>query len=288
MNNSEPRILILTLYSGENELQECIASLKVQTFKNFKHEIISGLENREAHDTLYKRCMQSSKDYDYFLKLDADMVLSSPLALDYIVKCAINNPNADLLSFTVFDYYTQSPIWGINIFSNRAKWTSIEEDLFVDEKPVFPGSKIKVKDWPEPHILHSPNPSYYQAFVFGIHRALKIVQHDRNTILIGHSYIQLKTIKSLYIHFKKSKDLRLAYALSGALFVFKNIIHKNVLTKKDEYYSEFHSVEKTIDNLNELNFYRFFNFIYLIKWAKIIGYRRFMRGVYNYIKRKCI
>jgi len=280
-----PKLLIITMHSGENELEECKSSLKMQTFQNFRHEIISGLENRAAHQKLYARCMEESANFNYFLKLDADMVLSNKDALHFIINTAMRNPDADLIAFTVFDFYTDSPIWGINLFSNRATWSPVKEGLFVDEQPAFPGRKLKVFDYPNPHVLHSPNPSPYQAFVFGLHRALKVVQFDRRVPLLGHSYIQLKTINALWKKQKKVRDLRLTFALTGTAAVFNKKVNEIVLVNKNEYTDLFENV-----CLNQgdraLQLPAHFDKIHLFLWIRMLGFYRFVLGAILYLKKK--
>ena len=67
------KILIGILHCIENEYELCIQSLQEQSVKNWNHFVIRDLPNAEAHNALYSRFMEGSKEYDLFLKLDADM-----------------------------------------------------------------------------------------------------------------------------------------------------------------------------------------------------------------------
>ena len=48
------KIYVGTLYSGENEFEECVAAIQNQTYKNYDHFVIRDLPNKEAHVTLFK------------------------------------------------------------------------------------------------------------------------------------------------------------------------------------------------------------------------------------------
>lgn len=76
-----PRVLIGTLYTDENEYPEMLRMLRTQTFTNWEHVVLKDLENKEAHDALYRLFMREKENFDFFLKLDADMVFRSPDSL---------------------------------------------------------------------------------------------------------------------------------------------------------------------------------------------------------------
>src|SRR5919112_611883 len=75
------RLLILTLSSGEAALPVLLRQLTTQSFRDFEHEVISGLPNQAAHNRLYRTIMARASSFDLFLKLDADMTLRSDTAL---------------------------------------------------------------------------------------------------------------------------------------------------------------------------------------------------------------
>lgn len=56
------------------------------------------------------------------------------------------------------------------------KWESDGQGIFNDPDPLRPGSRIVVRSPEKPYFHHAPNPSSLQAFHFGAHRALKLVQ----------------------------------------------------------------------------------------------------------------
>lgn len=47
------RLMIGTLYTIENEFEECVAAIKRQSYGNFEHVVFKGLRKQEAHHALF-------------------------------------------------------------------------------------------------------------------------------------------------------------------------------------------------------------------------------------------
>ena len=71
------KLLIGTIYSGENELDECLKSIHAQRYTNYDHILIENLPKREAHHRLYKTFLEHAQEYELLVKVDADTVLIS-------------------------------------------------------------------------------------------------------------------------------------------------------------------------------------------------------------------
>jgi len=104
------KLLVGTLYTIENEFQDCLASLDRQTLRDFDHFVIQGVPNRQAHDQLYERFMNNAGEYDFFIKLDADMVIRSQHLFANIVTEFEQRPQIDLLTILVHDYFTDRQV----------------------------------------------------------------------------------------------------------------------------------------------------------------------------------
>lgn len=213
------KIFICTLYSGENEYFDCLASLQAQDYPYWKHKIIKNLPKKEAHEKLYKEFMNNKDQFDLFLKLDADMVLIRNSALRDLVQLFQNYPDLDNAELVVHDWFTNTMIWGIHMFSNRAIWNINRNKLFTDRDPWIPGRKIKFSGPPAPVVYHSPNPNPYQAYHFGIHRGMKAI--------IGASRTNWQYLTLVWDHYLQSRDPRLGLTLLGAEDVIKNKITLN-------------------------------------------------------------
>lgn len=175
---SPPRVLVLTLYSGEGEYNDCKSSVASQEGVHCKHAVFEWLPNREAHESLYKEIMNCTRDFDCFIKLDADMVLASNNSLLLLCEMLLANPNLDHLSLPVFDVPSGTYLMGVNLFSPRVRWTLPMDPLFPDRNPDIPGERRVDYSHQFKYIYHMPAPKEEQAFALGFHRATKIVQHN--------------------------------------------------------------------------------------------------------------
>lgn len=225
IDNKIPRILVLTLYSGENQIDLCKKSVSVQRGVTVTHEIFENLPNIEAHRTLYARIMEQSKNYDWFVKLDADMVLndehSLKKAIQHIEKLTAN---AGMAIFTLQDWPTGMPIWGINFFSPSCKWDWVEnsetipDQLFVDPDPMYEGPRLIIDEPPAPIASHMQSPSDFQAFFFGAHRALKALSKNGDKPS-SRAKTQWNILRAVGKHYRLSEDRKLALILTGAEYI---------------------------------------------------------------------
>lgn len=212
------RVLAGVISCGENEYNDCIQSLKNQ--KNVFLEIfeVKDLGKREAHNKLYKHFMSSKNNYDYFLKLDGDMILINNTILDNLCSRLINNPSYFSLEVMVDDFYTKSLIWGLHLYKSSYAWEFNDEHYFTDKIDSSYQRKLLISDETDsicPAAYHSPNPSTYQCFHFGVHKATKVTQ-------IGRPKFSLRSSRSHYLNYLKSykvlnatNDIRFRYIIEG-------------------------------------------------------------------------
>lgn len=210
------KLLVLTLYAGEDTLPACRDSAATQDYPAITHEIIENLPNIEAHKTLYETVMNRAKDYDLFLKLDADMVLTRDTAISEMIAFWTMQGRPDHISFAVHDFMPDCLSVGIHLFSKNCRWKLADADpLFIDSNPAHGGPRLTIWDAPAPFVLHGGNPSAFSAFHFGIHRALKAFQWGRATARpqgLQAFRILMRTAR----HYRKTGDARLRLALIGA------------------------------------------------------------------------
>lgn len=217
----DPSVLVGMLSSGENEREQAIAALKAQRFKSWELLTFDGLPNKQGHDELYQTFMAEAENFSHFLKLDADMVFRRDTGLEEILEVFRQTPGLDWLMLDVHDWYSNTLIPGLNAFSNRAYWSANADLLMVDHAPRFPGSSLRLSQRPAPVVDHSPNPSNIQAFRFGVHRALKALQPDREsaTRQIDKAMVHWLIIDYVWRHYRANPDRRLALVTAGAEFV---------------------------------------------------------------------
>lgn len=218
-----PRVLVLTLYSGEAEFDRCRSSLEHQEYPYWEQRVIADLPNAEAHARLYETIMAEGEEYGLFFKLDADMVLADPAVLADLVRVFEERPELDHLVVAVTDWMTESRIIGAHLFSDRVHWQRHEETLYVDPDPEFPGRKLVVDVPPRDLILHAEDPSPLQAFHFGAHRALQASQVYRklSDARPHNARIQWQYLDCVWNHYVRSGDRRLGLAILAADMVFR-------------------------------------------------------------------
>ena len=214
-DSNPPRLLIGTLCCGENEFDSCLESLDAQTFTNWDHFVLQNLSNKEAHEALYRRFMDCADDYDFFLKLDADMILEQPDVLERIFAVFDETPGLDHIEMAVNDIPSDTRIWGIHAFSNRARW-QVDDELFVDPKPRIPGRRIQIKSGPT--ISHCADPSPEQAYLLGIHRTTKVIQAGKTGSQFDpiNALAQWRYLKAVWRNFQRTRDFRFGLCILGS------------------------------------------------------------------------
>lgn len=213
---NSPKILVGTLYSGENEFDDCRESLELQDYRRWDQFVIKNLPNVQAHRDLYATFMSNARDYNLFLKLDADMVLSSPGSLSTVVDIFKQNHDVDHVEMVVHDWFSDSLIMGIHAATSKAVWRDPNNPVFVDPYPIVPGKHLCIKGDPAPIVIHSPNPSPFQGYHYGVHKAIKIVQRGLTNAKIDHSIAHTDILLKVWKHFCKTKDRRLGLCILGA------------------------------------------------------------------------
>lgn len=216
------KILVGILYCIENEYPDALWALQQQTYTHFDYFQIEKLSNKEAHDALYQTFMSNASHYGLFLKLDADMVLSRKDFLDQVANVVRQQQTIDDLVIGVHDFFTDRIICGLHVYSNRVVWQKNEERVFTD---MVDDSRRRVQDMDvlAPAAWHSPNPSHFQAFHFGVHKAVKFWQIGALNVNHYGRKIHFDNIIYLYQQWIKRKDSRLGIAVIGA---FKGLVER--------------------------------------------------------------
>ena len=211
------QVLIGTLYSGENEFDRCVEMLARQSYCYRSHFIIEHMPERAGHDELYARFMHHAGEYDLFLKLDADMILSDPGSLAAAVRLFEQSPELDHAVFTVQDWMTRSAIVGLHMYRSRARWPKCTNRFVTDPPPALTGERRSfARRPPSPLAAHSPDPNPAQAFRFGLRCAIKAFQIGHERLQPVQAVAHWHLLKRLWRHFDSVRDQRLGLALMAA------------------------------------------------------------------------
>ena len=118
------RVVVLTGFNGENELEKNILSVKNQTnVIVVDHLIGRGMTLDECQTWIFDQCNLYRNTCDYFLKLDADMVLHSTDSLSTMISY-VNS--SERITFLVNDYISNSKIIGVHLIKSSVFPTSRE------------------------------------------------------------------------------------------------------------------------------------------------------------------
>ena len=241
------RIFVGTLYTIENEFEECVSSIRGQSYSDFEHFVLKNLPNKEAHDTLYRTFMERSDDFDLFVKVDADMVIGDGDLFAKIVAKFRNNEWLKDLEIAVYDFFSDHLIWGMHTYRNTVRWQPNNENLFVDSCPVEPHERLHDDYELAPAAIHCKDPSPYQSFHCGVHRALKVIQPGKIEFLEGDSLYHWNNLQRTERKFSHARDRRIGFAVLGAELTFKGGIQPDHLDYSDPYLRELFKDYESLD-----------------------------------------
>jgi len=230
----DPRVLVGTLHTIENELDRCTASILAQRGCHVEHFVIEGESKRVAHDELYRTFMRRAGEFDLFVKVDADMVIQSPSLFARIAERFGQDPTIDQLEIAVHDFFTDGHVMGLNSFRNTVRWPERGSSLFTDATPVPADRHAQDHDHLAPAALHCPDPTAFQAFHFGVHKALKLLEavaEGRSRRVQRHWH----NMEATWRHFLRRGDPRLGLASLGSELALRGLFRPEHVDYSDPF-----------------------------------------------------
>jgi hypothetical protein len=238
---SSAKILVIVMHSNEAEFEFCLETISRQTLP-VTIQTISGLSNFEAHSKLYQIIMEQEKNFDFFIKCDADMILKSELSVEKILAEFAKHPEVNHHCFEVFDWFSNEPIIGLHAFRSGVQWNMELDPLLLDPNPINARSRYVRGEEPSPIAYHVYSPSPYQAFYFGLHRALKVRRPQERFINVRTSWGHYMTLYRTLQNFLRKSDKRLGLALLGMVEGLSPGL-KDVQLKKSDYEQKYKAYE---------------------------------------------
>lgn len=183
--NTHAKVFIGTIECGEADFDFCKKAIASQSGVSFDHFIVSNLPEKEAHERLYQRWNDEKKNYDLFLKIDADTVLSSNDVVSTYVSMFENNASLTGIQAFLYDYFTDSYIFGLGCVKNTVTIATKVDPLYCDRvdtnhQIVLRGNQLpKVLNPAGYHCFHA---SEAQALHYGLHRGKK--RHDDTMVKV--------------------------------------------------------------------------------------------------------
>jgi len=274
------KVFVGVMHSGENELSRCLEILNQQTVRPHV-ELISGLANKEAHQKLYNQIMKERENFDFFIKCDADMVLNSEKSISEIIKTFEINPQINHLCLSVLDWFSNSRVIGLHSFRSGVVWPELNDGLFLDPNPSNAVSLYISEEAPSPIAYHACDPSPFQAFYFGVHRALKIKRSDELELNVKTSYDHLFILRKVFFNYLRTQDYRLGLVLLGAKLALETGI-KTVEKKKEDYQHLFERYKALSPEEISKQVHAFYKDTYLFwvsRFVRVHGYKRISKSI---------
>lgn len=206
--------MIGTLHSGEAEFEKCKRSVQAQTYKNYEHVFFEGLPEKEAVPAVLNHFLAS--DSDILVRLDADTVLTDKDFIARVVDIFSSRPDTYLLQMAIHDFFSNDVMQGINAYrQNMPLKKNAKDALFPDRTGIKPDQRLVT--WTEfaDSAVHCPDPAPFQSYHFGVHRGMKVIQHNQPKFDAGNAQQQMIYLEKTYENFKASQDSRLGFASLG-------------------------------------------------------------------------
>lgn len=229
------RILVITLVTIEREFEECIESIKRQSYRDYHHIVFRDLPSPDADRTLYGTFMERAGEFDLFIRVDADMVIESENLFAWVVERMMARPSVEMLTIAIHDYFTDRLISGLHAYRNTVRFAV--DDPIQPDRPLVPRSHRLVERSDLGYqIRHCKNPSDLQALHYGIHRGVKLLEWMRRRDA-RRIYWYSWMIRQTWRNFLRRRDRRLALAVLGAelglrgAFTVEHLSHGSELPK---------------------------------------------------------
>lgn len=234
------KFLIGILYCGESQYEACKAAIEAQSHTDWELFEVKDLPNHEAHQTLFQTFSDNSSKFDAFVKIDADMELCHNDFLKELALYFTSHASIDQVTMKVDDFFTGRLIWGLNAFRSSVVFSNSDEVYTDKAAQVEEGrfAHLKRHKTLVPAAWHGFNPTDYQAFYFGCHKAVKVMHRQSRS--------HMRNIRRLPFAALKRLDTRPLLAYAGAAVAFKNEINPDALDHdKSEIRALFNSVMQT-------------------------------------------
>lgn len=252
-----PKVLAGILYTIENEFEDCKNAIANQQNAHVQYFVLNNLPKKVAHDTLFKTFEAHYEDYDFFVKVDADMVIENGNLFFQVSKLFKQHSKIKMITVPVWDFFSGRLINGMHFFRNNVKWNrTADEQVFTDDAPVL---KIEILQAPDlaPAALHCSDPSAFQAFHYGMHKAIKLLTAlDKKNERKSQRFFHFRNILNLQGRFKRTEDQRILFSLAGVSSVLSGDLKLPHINYNNPYAKDY--FEREIESMRNEEIYKLF------------------------------
>lgn len=239
------------MHSGEPQFEACRQSIASQTHTDHELLVVSGLGKREANQTFWRAFYERRDELDLMFILGADMVLRRADFLERLVERFDQHPEVDMMMFTVQDWLPDTPVWGVHAYRSTVSDHVVSDSLFTDQVSVPRERQLRYAEDLAPAADHCSDPTPWQAFHYGLHRGMKVMQHDRADKRGGAARAHLLTLERIWDQFVQSGDVRHGFAVLGAELAFIGAFAPSHINYTDPYALKVFRTHEALDT-NEL------------------------------------
>ena len=217
------KFLIGILYCGETQYEACKAAIEAQSHQEWELFEVKNLPNHQAHQALFSTFSDNADQFDAFVKIDADMELCHK---DFLAELALyftDHMQIDHVTMKVDDFFTARYVWGLNAFRSSVVF-SAGDAIYTDKAAEVEQSRrahLRRHKTLVPAARHGFDPTEYQAFYFGCHKAVKVMHRQSRS--------HMRNIRRLPFASLKRWDRRPLLAYAGAALAFKHKINADAL-----------------------------------------------------------
>ena len=169
------RVLVTTAYCGEAEFDMSKRSVTEQVVVQIEHKIFKHYPELEAHNVILKQFREYADDYDMYVKVDADTIITHENMFIDVLKF-LQSTNYAAVQLYLHDYFTNKNINGLNFYHpQRNSFNESRDRLYTDRSIVHYGPVAYSEQLPHliPAGYHCLFPHDSQSFHYGYHRGLK-------------------------------------------------------------------------------------------------------------------
>jgi len=206
------KVFVGTLFNGENDFEKCCEIVNNQKNVIITHNIIKNQLEVPAHIQLTKDWLSVKNQHDFYIKIDADLVLKDENIIFDICNRMFEN-KIDYYQCCMHDYLSNLNLLSVNTWNTSIDFFLSNDKLYCDrnfkkeQKTCVFDKNFLIGN----HMLYCSN---IAAFRYGLHRGLKEQYNLRDKIRSA------------------PYSLKRAYALEG----FEQVTKFNNTTKVVDYH----------------------------------------------------
>ncbi len=235
---SIPLVFVVTLFCGEGDFEASTKAIHEQQGVDVTHHIIKGLNEKDAHNSMFAAWRYARNNHNLFVKVDADTVLFSNNTISIIWEQFQKNDHVTGMQAPLMDYMTDGLINGLNVCSSKVYFEDTKDELYCDRvKEVGQDIVLRQADLPTsliPAGWHCRYANEKQAFHFGLHRMLKN---------------QREVINKVHDAWLQNGDRIRAYALIGADMSQNFAAHRRFSYSDPEFIDAFEEATNSYERL---------------------------------------